>query len=174
VSVATGARGRKEGENQHEWGRRRGRSRRRLPLRHAGGKHVIGVAQAVVEERGQEGGAPPQAAPVLERARGTACTLDDGAGQGAWRSEPQAYEVSSRAPEVRHEPRVTPLQPQCTPPAVTRAPSTHPLAIRSAHGVAPNDRLGGKGAHRTQDATHSDHGPADPSPHRIRLPPEIF
>jgi len=54
VSVATGARGRQEGENQHEWGRgRRGRSRRPLRLRHAGGKHVIGVAQAVV---GPEGG----------------------------------------------------------------------------------------------------------------------
>jgi len=54
VSVATVARGRQEGENQHEWGRgRRGRSRRRLRLRHAGAKHVIGVAQAVV---GPEGG----------------------------------------------------------------------------------------------------------------------
>lgn len=51
---------------------------------------------------------------------------------------------------------------------------SHPLPIRSGHGVAPNDRLGGRGAHRTQEATQSDHGPADPSPHRIRLPPDFF
>jgi len=38
--------------------------------RNSGGKLVIGGAQAVVWERGREGGASPQAGPVFERARG--------------------------------------------------------------------------------------------------------
>jgi len=88
VPVGRGARGRQEGENQRERGRGRGGSRRRLTLRHAGGKHVIGGAQAVVGERGREGGAPPQAAPVLERARGSQrprarCTRGRGRAQSA-------------------------------------------------------------------------------------------
>ena len=125
--------------------------------------------------RGREGGAPPQAAPVLDRARGTPrARWTRGRGRAQAHSGPETHEDSLSAPEVRHETRVTPPQPQCTPPAVPRAPSTYPLPIRSGHEVAPNDRLGGRGAHRTQEATQSEHGPADSSPHRIRLPPEVF
>jgi len=127
----------------------------------------------------------------------TSCVLDEGEGQGAERGGPETHEVSSRAHEVRHEPRATPPQPQSTAQRSTQSGADwrvhtscgvsrarhgpivsekglHPLPIRSSHWVAPKDRLGGMGARRTQEATQSDRGPAHPSPHWIRLPPDVF
>jgi len=106
VSVASGARGRQKEENQLEWGRgRRGRSRLRLPLRHAGGKHEVGVAQALVGPEGGREARPRKlrqcstvpGGPLVRAGRGV------GGGEQA-RSGPEIHEVSSRAPAVDTNP----------------------------------------------------------------------
>ena len=167
--------------------------------RNACGKLVIGGAQAVVWERRRESGAFPHAAPVLERARGYKRPRARWTGR---HSGPETHGVCPRAPRggkisgrglhshagsrnAAHKARRTDA---LTPPAASGAPSTAPPGPLKRHtpscstvvtGRPPVTGWSGRGhtgsgAHPTQEATQSDHGPADSWPHRIRLPPDLF
>jgi len=127
VSVATGARGRQEGENQHEWGRgRRGRSRRCLPLWHSGGKHVIGVAQAVVGPEGGRAARPRKLRQCSTVPGGPLVRAGRGGGAGR---RPAAGPKHTRC--LRGRPRWTRTPADASPAAMRGDP-------RALHAPPPN------------------------------------